>query len=93
MVGKNSQTLNVYVGQFKAQLYQMSHVMRKPDYAICEQQRRRSDYVVRWLDSIISLLAKAEISRPYLVSVAEQSGLSLTWSQTPKTGFLVTWLK
>ena len=25
-----------------------------------------------------------------LVSVAEQAGLSLTWSQTPKTDFLVT---
>ena len=36
----------------------MSHVVRKPVYAICEQQRRRS-----------------------------------AWSETPKTGFLVTWLK
>ena len=52
-----------------------------------------STFVVRCLDSIISLLAIAEISRPYLVSVAESAGLSLTWSQTPKTGFLVTWLK
>ena len=26
-------------------------------------------------------------------TVAEQAGLSLTWSQTPKTGFLVTRLK
>ena len=25
-------------------------------------------------------------------SVAEQAGLSLNWSQTPKTGFPVTWL-
>ena len=25
-----------------------------------------------------------------LVPVAEQAGLSLIWSQTPKTGFLVT---
>ena len=24
------------------------------------------------------------------ISVAEQAGLSLTWSETPKTGFLVT---
>ena len=43
----------------------------------------------RCLDSKIPLLAKAEISRPQLVSVAEQAGLSLAWSQTPKTGFLV----
>ena len=33
----------------------------------------------RCLDSII-----------FLVSVAEQDGLSLTWSETPTTGFLVT---
>ena len=44
--------------------------MRKPVFAICEQQRRR--------------LACASA-----VSVAEQSGLSLTWSETPKTGFLM----
>ena len=39
------------------------------------------------------LLAIAEISRPYLVSTTEETGLSRTWSQTPKTGFLVTRLK
>ena len=27
-----------------------------------------------------------------LISVGEQAGLNLTWSETPKTGFLVTWL-
>ena len=32
----------------------------------------------------------SEISRLKLVSVAEQAGLSLTWSETSKTGFLVT---
>ena len=47
-------------------------------------------FVVRRLDSIIPLLAISKISRPWLVSVAEQAGLSLTWSQTPKTGFLMT---
>ena len=35
------------------------------------------------------LLVIAEISRPKLVSVAEQAGWSLNWSQTPKTGFLL----
>ena len=52
-----------------------------------------SAFVVRCLDSVIPLLAIYDISRLYLVSVAEQVGLSLTWSETPKTGFLVTWLK
>ena len=42
----------------------MSHIIRKPAYAICEQQRRRSAFVVCCLDSIISLLAVAEILRP-----------------------------
>ena len=51
-----------------------------------------SAFVVRCLDSIIPLLAIAEISRPNLVSVAEQAGLCLNWSQTLKTGLLVTWL-
>ena len=52
-----------------------------------------SAFVVRCLDSIISLLAIAEISRPELVSSTEQAGLSLTWSYIPKTGFIVTWFK
>ena len=49
-------------------------------------------FVVRHLDSTIPLLAIAEISRPKLVAVAEQAGFSLNWSQTPKAGFVVTWL-
>ena len=59
--------------------------MRKPIYAICEQQRRRS--------ACVSAQSISEFSSLYLVSVAAQPGLSLTWSQTPKTGFLVTRLK
>ena len=50
-------------------------------------------FVVHCLDSIIPLVSIAEISSPYLASVAAQARLCLTWSQTPKTGFLVTWLK
>ena len=49
-----------------------------------------SAFVVRCLDSITSLFAIAEISSLLLVSVAEQAGLSLTWSKSPSTGFLVT---
>ena len=47
---------------------------------------------IHCLDSILPLLARAEISRPELVLSAEQASLSLNWSQTPKTGFLVMWL-
>ena len=52
-----------------------------------------SAFVVRCLDNIKPLLAIAEISSLYLTSVAEQASLSVTWSQTPKTGFLVTRLR
>ena len=43
--------------------------------------------VVHRLDSIIPLLPIAEILRLLVVSVAEQAGLSLPWSQTLKTDF------
>ena len=38
-------------------------------------------------------LAVAAISRLQLASLAEQTSLSCTWSQIPKTGFLVTMLR
>ena len=49
-----------------------------------------SAFVIRCLDSIISLVSISEISSLYLASVATQAGLCLTWSQTSKTDFLVT---
>ena len=49
-----------------------------------------SAFVVHCLASIIPLLSISEISSLYLASVAAQAGSCLTWSQTPKTGFLVT---
>ena len=49
-----------------------------------------SAFVVRYLDSIIPLVSIYEISSLYLASVAVQTGLSVPWSQTSKTGFLVT---
>ena len=73
--------------------------MRKPVYAICEQQRHRSacasgqsgqQVIVQCLDSIITLVSISEISSLCLASVAAQAGLSLPWSQTPRTGFLMT---
>ena len=48
-----------------------------------------STFVVRCLVSIKPLVAISEMSSLYLASVAAQTGLSLTLSQTPKTGFLV----
>ena len=46
--------------------------------------------VVRCLDSLKPLVSISEISSLYLASVAAQASLSLTRSQTPKTGFLMT---
>ena len=46
-----------------------------------------SAFVVRCLDSIISLDSIAEISRLWLASVAAQAGLCLAWLVTPKDMF------
>ena len=45
-----------------------------------------STFVVHCLDSIIPLVSISEVSSLYLASDAVQAGLSLHWSQTPKTG-------
>ena len=50
-----------------------------------------SAFVIRCIDSIKPLVSTPKISSTLLV-VAEQAGLSLIWSQTSKTGFVVTWL-
>ena len=46
-----------------------------------------STFVVRCLDSIICILALSAVSRFQLVSVAEQTGLNLTWSKIPEDTF------
>ena len=51
-----------------------------------------SAYVVRCLGSMIPTLAKSKISGFELVSGPERTAWSLNMLQTPKTGFLVTWL-
>ena len=47
-----------------------------------------STFVICLLEGIISKLATSEISIFYLVSVAEETDLSLTLSDTTKTGFV-----
>ena len=59
--------------------------MTKPVYAICEQQRSRSacasrqfqvsNFVIHCLDRHLNVVVISKIT-----SVAEQAGLSLTWS-------------
>ena len=73
--------------------------MRKPVYAYANNKGADqpahprsliSTFVVHCLDSIVPLVSIFKISSHYLASV--ETGLSLAWSETPKTGFLVTWL-
>ena len=49
-----------------------------------------STFVTRVLESNISKLATDETSIFYLVSVAEETGLSLALSETTKTGFVTS---
>ena len=46
-----------------------------------------SAFVVRCLDSVISLVSVTKISSLMLASAAEQASLSLTWSETPEYTF------
>ena len=43
----------------------------------------------RCIDRVIPLLPKSKTSSLWLSPVAEQSGLCRTWSEIPKTGFVV----
>ena len=49
-----------------------------------------STFDICLLESFISKLATNEILVILLVSVAEETGFSLTLSETPKTGFVLT---
>ena len=73
--------------------------MRKPAFCICENKdadqlrgNREADQRLcfRYIDSAIPLLPEYEISSFLPSCVVEQPGLGVTWSETPKTGFLTT---
>ena len=62
---------------------------------VCEQHRRSpvcadliSALVIHFSEGIICKLGTGEISIFYLVSVAEETGLKIALSETPKTCFL-----
>ena len=70
---------------------QISHIMRKPTFCICENKnvdqlcgKRQADQRLcfRFIDSTIPLLYKSEISSLLPSSVAVQPGLCWTWSET-----------
>ena len=76
--------------------------MRKPAFCICENKdadQLRGNHEAdqrlcfRYIDSTISLLSKYEISSLWPSSVTVQPGLCQTWSETPKTGILITRLE
>ena len=46
-----------------------------------------STFVVRCIVSVMSLISVTKMSSLMLASVAEQAGLSLTWSETPEDTF------
>ena len=78
---------------------QLSHVMRQPVMPYANNKGADqpahpcsliSAFVVRCLDSMIPPVSISKISSLCLTSVAAQAVLSLSWSQIPKTGFLVT---
>ena len=48
-------------------------------------QRLISAFVIRLVESIASKLARREIAIFYVVAVAEQAGLGMTWLETSKT--------
>ena len=80
----------------------MSHNMTKPVFKglpITKAQTSlrigvdwSAPFIIRLLEitCIISKLATSKFSSFKLVSVAEQTGLSLPFSETPKTGFVAT---
>ena len=77
----------------------MSLVVRKPAFCICENKvadQLRGNHEAdqrlcfRYTDSTTPLLPKYEISSLQPSFVAVQTGLCQTWSETPKTGFLIT---
>ena len=87
------------LGAFLHRMDNMSLVMRKPAFCICENKdadqlcgncEADQRLCFHYADSTIPLLPKSEISSLQLSSVAVQPGLCRTWSETPKTGFLIT---
>ena len=76
--------------------------MRKQAFCICENKdadqlcgnrTANQRLCFRYIASVMPLLSKSENSSLYPFSVAVQCGLCRTWSETLKTGFVVTRLK
>ena len=77
----------ILVGPVHEKTCLMSYANNKGADQTAHPRSLNSAFVVRCLDSIKWLDSIAEISRLELVSVAEQAGLCLAWSETPKDTF------
>ena len=79
----------------------MSGVMRKPNFCLCENKGTDQLYsnctadqrlCLHYLDSTIILLFNSEISSSWCSSATVQVSLCLTCSEIPMTSFLASWL-
>ena len=75
--------------------------MRKPDFCLCKNKGQISFVVTAQLMSAFVFATGIVQSLPLLnpkfqassfFSVAVRAGFCQTWSETPKTGFLASWL-
>ena len=69
-------------------MVQMGLVARKPVFEGLHPHSLIRAFVIHLVEIIISRLATSKISIYSIVSVAEQAGLNLTLSETPKIGFV-----
>ena len=65
----------------------MSYANNKGEDQPAHPRSLISAFVVRCLDSVISLVSVTKNSSLVLAYVAEQTSLSLTWSETPEDTF------
>ena len=89
----------VYPVIYSMSIDYMSRIVRKADFCICKNKdtdqlhgSREADQRLcfRFIDSTIPLLPTYEISSLWPSCVVVHPGLCVTWSETPKTGFLTT---
>ena len=60
---------------------------KKGTYQPANPRNLLNAFVVRCLDSVMSVVYVTKMSSLILASVAEQASLSLTWSETPEDMF------
>ena len=65
----------------------MSYANNKGADQPAHQRSLICTFVVRCLDSVMSIYSISEVSSLMLAPVAEQVSLSLTWSETPEDTF------